>query len=1791
MNSHLAPSRSEALRRLRCAAAWLALVAQLPVAAASPQVADTVPSAEAVLRDLTFVEVVFDVNVAGVDAADLLVNGQPATGLQVYSPRDYSFAFPEPAAGRVGFSWAAGHGITDLESPPQALVGGSWSCTLDPTPVTANVVLSEFLADNAHGLRDDFGERSDWIELRNLEADTVSLEGWYLTDDADKPTQWRFPAVTVPAGGYLLVRASGQDRADPNLPLHTNFKLSAAGEYLGLLDPQGKAVSEFKPAYPPQTPDVSYGRDSGDPTVLGFFPTPTPGAANSTSGPGFAPAPVFSLPGGAYPAAKLTVAISAPAGTIRYTVNGTIPTNTSPVYTQALVLAQSQVIHARVFQDGRLPGPLVVETYELVGAGLTNFSSNLPLMIIDTAGRGVSAESRIPAFVTTIEPFRGRAALTAAPTFQGKAQVEYRGQSSLGFPKKAYNLEIDDAYGADREVPLLGLPAESDWVLYNPYSDKPFLQNFLAYELHEKMGHYAPRRRFVELFVHATTGRLDYPRDYAGIYLLVEKIKVDDHRVDIARLTPQQNSEPDITGGYVIKKDKDSPGDLNFNTAGGAGFSGQALKYHEPKPREITPAQRNWIRNYLNQFEKALYASDWRTRTGTNHYAYYIDVDSFVDNHWIVEFAKQIDGYRLSNYLHKDRGGKLAMDPIWDWNLSFGNADYLDGATPSGWYYPLLGEYDHIWLRRLICGTTSGTGTAGDPDFNQRIADRWSELRTNILQAANLLARVDEMAAYLDEAQVRDFKRWPRLGTYIWPNPPIYSQPRTYAEIIANLKNWINQRYAWIDRQFLRAPDFDPAGGGVSPNLPLAMSAAAGTIYYTLDGLDPRAPGGGVASSAKICTGPVALPGNCRVVARARSGSRWSGPAAATFVVATPPLIVTELMYRPARPAATETNDAGAFEFIELKNRGPAPLDLRGFQFVEGIQFAFATGQVASLAPGARVVLVKNAPAFSRRYGPVPNVAGEYAGSLDNQGERLCLLGPMQETVLDFRYDPAWCPATDGGGFALVVADETQDASRWSGAGGWCTGTVPGGTPGEPEPWAPRLPAVLINEVVAHTDPPVLGSIELFNPTPEDADVSGWYLTDDRLTPKYRIPAGTVLPAGGFAVFTEHDFNPTPGVPPSFDLRASGDEAYLLSADAAGRLTGYLQGFQFGATLNGESLGRYVTTTGEERFVRQAARSLGAPNVGPKVGPVVISEVMYHPPDVFTNAAYWDNPEHEYVELHNPGGAAVPLFDPHAPTNTWRLRAAVEFAFPTNEFIAAGERLLVVGFDPVAQPDFAAGFRAAYGLAAGVRLFGPYAGKLANDHDRVELIQPDVVRNYGIGYVVTDVAIDQVAYRDEAPWPLAADGLGFSLQRRDDTAYGDDPANWMTAPPTPGRALVGVPPPVIGQQPADQTALPGSDVTLAVSATGTGTLRYQWRCNGTSLPGATAARLTLTNAQPGQSGAYQVVVWNQQAAIDSASARVVIAAPPRLLQQPVAVEVNAGDGATFSVLAAGAAPLAYQWRRDGVPLPGATQATFALPVTQASDAGDYDVRVSDGTLTTVSLAARLTVLVEPVIVQQPIGLSGARGGTVTFSVAVTNAAELPIGYQWQKNGAVLASHTTTAHVDFLTLNNLQPGDAGDYHVVIVNRVRPLPGLASQTAPLAVVEVPDGDGDGLPDDYEIAHGFDPRNPNDAPADADRDGATNREEFLAGTDPREPTSRLEVERIASAGGAVLRFRAVANRTYSVLYRDAVDTGEWHWLAGVPAVSADPQATRSVEVADPPPPPGRRFYRLVVPGQDAE
>jgi hypothetical protein len=273
--------------------------------------------------------------------------------------------------------------------------------------------------------------------------------------------------------------------------------------------------------------------------------------------------------------------------------------------------------------------------------------------------------------------------------------------------------------------------------------------------------------------------------------------------------------------------------------------------------------------------------------------------------------------------------------------------------------------------------------------------------------------------------------------------------------------------------------------------------------------------------------------------------------------------------------------------------------------------------------------------------------------------------------------------------------------------------------------------------------------------------------------------------------------------PNGFRLSEYGEQVYLFSGDAATNLTGYYHGFDFGAAPNNLSFGRYVTSQGEEHFVLQSAQTPGITNALPRVGPIVISEIMYHPPDLANGV---DNDLDEFIELQNITSTNVPLFDSFANesgyglsalTNTWCLRSAVDYDFPTNLALTANNRLLVVGFDPVANPTQLAAFRTLYNVPTNVWVYGPWKGKLDNSGETVELKCPDKPDVTSTNITVPYVMIDKVAYQDVSPWSTNADGLASSLQRRVPGDYGNDPTNWAGFLPTAGRINAPAPRPAI----------------------------------------------------------------------------------------------------------------------------------------------------------------------------------------------------------------------------------------------------------------------------------------------------------------------------------------------------------------------------------------------------------
>ncbi len=845
-----------------------------------------------------------------------------------------------------------------------------------------------------------------------------------------------------------------------------------------------------------------------------------------------------------------------------------------------------------------------------------------------------------------------------------------------------------------------------------------------------------------------------------------------------------------------MKIDRPDPGDTGFAAAG------QNIDYVEPKEVEIETPQRapqqQYLQNYLNAFGAALNGANFTDPT--YGYRAYVEVGSWIDHHLLNVLAFNVDALRLSAYFYKERNGKLFFGPLWDFDRSQGSTDGRD-FSPLIWR-SLVYDYgtdffNYPWWGRMFT----------DIDFWQQWIDRYQELRTGPFSTDHIFADIDALADQVRQAEPREALRWswrPRSGT-VTISGYSYNFSGTYQGEVNFLKQWYADRLNFMDANFLARPLFNSNGGPIAAGFTLTINAPAGaTVYYTTNGVDPRLSGGVVASGARAYSSPITLNANARVVARAYDpthynltgannpplSSPWSGATAATFVVATPPLVVSEIMYHPAAPPPGSTNVDEDFEYLELKNIGAGALNLIGVRFTNGIDYTFtAASSITNLAAGKTVLLVKNRAAFSSRYPAVTNVAGEYSGNLDNSGERLSLVGVLQEPILDFRYENSWYPITDGIGFSLVIVNENAPLDTWVNKSSWRPSGNVNGSPGLADPAPANFPTVLINEALTHTDLPQLDAVELYNPGTNSANIGGWFLTDDFANPKkYRFPDDASLPAGGYRVIDEGDFNN--GSPAGFSLSSLGDEVYLFSGDAATNLTGYFHGFSYGAAQNGISFGRYLTSVGEEHFVAQTSNTLDGPNTGPRVGPIVLNEIMYHPPPVVgTN----NNTLDEYIELRNTTGQIAPLYDPDFPTNTWRLDGGVAYVFPAGLTLPPDGFLLVVNFDPVHNAPQLAAFRSKYGLDASNVIVGPYSGALENQGERVQLLKPDppqTAPSPNPGFVPY-ILVDQVTYSNILPWPTNASATGLSLQRIDIRSYGDDPVNWRAASPTAARENAG----------------------------------------------------------------------------------------------------------------------------------------------------------------------------------------------------------------------------------------------------------------------------------------------------------------------------------------------------------------------------------------------------------------
>ena len=429
------------------------------------------------------------------------------------------------------------------------------------------------------------------------------------------------------------------------------------------------------------------------------------------------------------------------------------------------------------------PKPYVPPTALTIEETTVSEFPPLPYIEIDTYSVPIVDEPKIKGF---LEIYQGEEKLE-----EHNIGIEIRGSSSQFFDKKSYGFETWDETGEDLDVSFAGYPEEEDWILYGPFSDKSLIRNVLIYNLSNEIGQYATKTKFYNLEIN---------KQFLGVYVLMEKIKRDKNRVNISKNKPE-----DISGGYIIKIDKPTGDGDSFNSDiafmseyTSAGIKGinknPVFLYEYPKNEDISSDQKEYIQNYIQDFENALASENFQSEE--DGYKQFINTDTFIDFFLLNEISRNVDGYRISTFMNKDKGGKLNMGPIWDFNIAFGNANYCGGELTSGWAIdfnklcPQDGMHVPFWWKRLL----------EDPKYVLALKQRWSLLRSNQFSNEFIMTSIENLKLELEksDASNRNFGKWLILGKYIWPNNFIGNK---YSEEIDYLKDWIEKRLSWMDSE------------------------------------------------------------------------------------------------------------------------------------------------------------------------------------------------------------------------------------------------------------------------------------------------------------------------------------------------------------------------------------------------------------------------------------------------------------------------------------------------------------------------------------------------------------------------------------------------------------------------------------------------------------------------------------------------------------------------------------------------------------------------------------------------------------------------------------------------------------------------------------------------------------------------------------------------------------------------------------------------------------------------------
>ncbi len=1183
-----------------------------------PVVSVALPVSGATVGVLNRIQVTFSEPVSGVEAADLLVNGQPATAVSGELAGPYTFEFPTPAFGTVAITWAGGHEIRDT-SPAANLFGGAgWNYLLDSNAAFGDVVINEFLADNLTGLLDEDGQKQDWIELRNRGANNVNLLGWSLTDDPNVPGKWTFPAITLNAGQYLLVYASGKDRKPtaPGGKLHTNFRLNLAGDYLGLYGAQfpAQVVHEFAPGFPEQRGDIAYGLTGSN--TPAYFASPTPGTANNMAGlvSGFVQPPVASVKSGLFEQPfKVVLSTTTPGAQIRYTLDGSVPTASSPLYTSPISIAgqplkAAVLLRAVAFRTGWLPSLPTTHTYLFPDHVVTQPANppGFPAVWDSPAPKNdipadyemdpdiVNQGNNAAVIRAGLRQLPSLSIVTDVNLLFGAAQGVYVRREDWN--QQPVNVELilpDGSQGFSEPAGLEIQGGTSPDDQGNTWKSKKLSMRLLF------KGSFGARSLQYPLFPDSTVTRfntlildngLNYVWHYNG------GSSTEDQRVRAQYVRDTFMSDLQLAASGVSAHWRFMHVYLNGLYWGITGlherpddkfardyFGGDDTEY------DVLRYNPNNVVAGNNQAYNQMFAL---ARSGLANPATYEALQQHLDLPWFMD-------YMIINY--------------WAGNNDWAHQNWYASRrrTPEGRWRYLSWDAEHV-LKSLNENRLSITNNGGptelfqllraNPEFRLRFADHvhrhffnggiFSVSSSEPVSldnpvgnqpAALYLKRIRE----IDAAMVGESARWGDSGDYGTDrsNNPLTREGDWIPELLA-LMGWTNTsghaesynyfptRTTIVLNQFrsagvypaVAAPSFSQHGGRVAAGFNLTMAAPAGVIYYTTNGVDPRVYSSGAVSPQAIpYHSPAQLNHSVAVKARALVGGNWSALNEAAFTIGELglPLRISEIMYNPI--------GGDAYEFIELQNIGALPLDLSGFTF-QGINFVFPGGTV--LSPGAALVLANNTSpsAFAVRY-PGVVLFGYYGGNLSNGGERIALLDAIGNTVTAVHYDDeaGWPTSPDGGGYSLEIIDPRGDPNAPS---NWRASSVVNGTPGLPSA-APALSDVVLNEIAADNAGSVTHDgafpdwVELHNRGASPVDLANWSLTDSGNARKFVFPPDTIIPANGYLVVWCDNATNSPGLHAGFALGRNGETVSLYDPN-----TNRMDALTFGLQLTDYTVGR-----------------------------------------------------------------------------------------------------------------------------------------------------------------------------------------------------------------------------------------------------------------------------------------------------------------------------------------------------------------------------------------------------------------------------------------------------------------------------------------------------------------------------------------------------------------------------------------------------------------------------------------